>query len=135
MYSSLWSESLLALGCCPLCETGFGVVIFFCPFLRRTPRPHPTPRKGPETDPKRTRNRPETDPNGPKRTRNAPKRARNGTGVGRPGEGLSGGVGVGVVREKENHYFSCPNCVVRNAIAMCDGCGNLLSGPNSNQRL
>ena len=40
-----------------------GVVIYLFPHRSPSPRPHPTPRNGPETDPKRTRN-------GAKRSRN-----------------------------------------------------------------
>ena len=69
---SLWSM-------CP-CEvrSQLLVVIFFSLYRRPSPRPHADPIHHLEKDPKRTRNRPETDPNGPKRTRNGPKRTRNG---------------------------------------------------------
>ena len=52
------------------------VVIFLSLTEASLPDPTPTP----PMDPKRTRNRPETDPNTPigKRTRNGPKRTRNG---------------------------------------------------------
>ena len=84
------------------------------PYRSPSPRPHPDPTQHPDTDPKRTRNRPETDPkrsqtesNGPETDRNGPKRSRNGptsSSVGWDGRGaLSGWGRVGVVREKENH--------------------------------
>ena len=38
-------------------------------FLTEAPQPHPTPRNGPETDPKQT----QTDPNGPETDRNGPE--------------------------------------------------------------
>ena len=83
------------------------LVIFFSLTEAPLTDPTPTPPNTPETDPKRTRNRPETEPNGAKRTRTEPNGAemdRNQalSGVGRPG-GLLGWGGLGVVREKENH--------------------------------
>ena len=59
------------------------LVIFFPlqkPLSPTPPRPHPTPRNGPETDLKWTRNGPETEPNGngAKRSRNGAKPSRNG---------------------------------------------------------
>ena len=68
------------------------------------PRPHPTPRNGPETGPKQTRNgakRSQTDPNGAKRSRNGLKSSPLGWDS---RGGLSGWAGGGVVREKESHY-------------------------------
>ena len=65
-------------------------MIFFSLTLKPPdPTLHPTPRNGPETDPKK---RPETEPNRIKLF---------GGGTGRGFVGV-GGVG-GVVREKENH--------------------------------
>ena len=76
------------------------------PYRSPSPAPHPDPTQHPKMDPKRTRNRPETDPNGPKRTRNGPKRTRNGpisSSLGWDPRGVrrDGGGFVGVVREKE----------------------------------
>ena len=77
------------------------------PYRSPSPRPYPDPTQHPETDPKQTRNSPETEPKrsetDPKRTETEPKWTEI-EGVGRPGGGgLSGwlGGGVGVVREKE----------------------------------
>ena len=42
------------------------------------PDPTPTPPQHPETDPKQTRNRAETEPNGAKSSRNGARRSRNG---------------------------------------------------------
>ena len=49
-------------------------MIFFS--LTEAPLPDPTP--SPPNTPKRTRNRPETEPNGAKQSRNGAKRSRNG---------------------------------------------------------
>ena len=65
------------------------IVIFFS--LTEAPLPDPT--QHPETDPKQTRNRPETDPNGPKRTRNGPKRPE----IMDRNQGLWGGTAGGFV--------------------------------------
>ena len=77
-------------------------------FFSLTEAPLPDPTQHPEKDPKRTRNRAETEPNGAKRSRNGAKRSRNGpksSFSGWDGRGLCRGrVGGGVVREKENHY-------------------------------
>ena len=58
--------------------TELSVVIFFS--LTEAPLTDPTltPPNTPETDPKRSRNRPETEPNGAKRSRTEPKWSRNG---------------------------------------------------------
>ena len=58
------------------------------------PDPTPTPTQHPETDPKRTRNRPETEPNGAKRTRTEP----NGAELDR-NQAPSGGTAGGVCRD------------------------------------
>ena len=79
------------------------VVIFFS--LTEAPLPDPTPT--PPNTPKRTRNRPETEPNGAKRSRNGAKRSRNGpksSFLGWDGRGVCRGGGGGAVREKEYHY-------------------------------
>ena len=63
------------------------------------PRPHPDPTQHPEKDPKRTRNRPQTEPNGAKWSRREPNGAemdrnrafRGGTGGGFVGVGGVGG--------------------------------------------
>ena len=65
------------------------------PSHRSHPDPTQHPRNEPETDPKRTR----TEPNGAEMDRN--QALSDGT----TGGGLSGWEGVGVVREKENHYL------------------------------
>ena len=62
------------------------------PLSPTPPQPHPTPRNGPNTDPKRTRNGPkqtQTDPNGPETDRNGPKMDRN--------QALRGGTAGGFV--------------------------------------
>ena len=64
------------------------------PYRSPSPRPHHDPTQHPETDPKRTRNRPETEPNGaetePKRSQTEPKWTEIKVfAVGRAG-GLSG---------------------------------------------
>ena len=79
---------------------GFPIVIFFS--LTEAPLPDPTQQtqNGPETDPKQTRNRAETEPNGAGRSRNEPKSSP----LGWDSQGVCrGGEGGGVVREKENH--------------------------------
>ena len=63
------------------------------PYRSPSPRPHPDPTQHPEADPKRTQNRPETEPNGAKRSRNGAKRSRNG-----PKSSFSGWDGRGVCR-------------------------------------
>ena len=93
------------------------IVIFFS--LTKAPLPDPTPtppntpkrtRNGPETDSKQTRNGPETDLNGPETVRNGPEMDQNQVLWGGTARGFVGrGGGVGVVREKENHYASNPN--------------------------
>ena len=79
------------------------VVIFFS--LTEAPLPDPTQRR--ETDPKQTRNRAETEPNGAETELKRSKRSRNGPKSGFSGWDGRGFVGVGgvggVVREKENH--------------------------------
>ena len=87
------------------------VVIFFS--LIEAPLPDPT--QHPEMDPKRTQNRPETEPNRAKQSQTEPKRSQTKPkwteiklfGVGRAGV-CRGGVGGVVVREKENHYPKGP---------------------------
>ena len=74
------------------------------PYRSPSPRPHPDPTQHPETDPKQTRNRPETEPNGAETEPNGAETDRNqalsgGTAQG----GLSAWGEGGVVREKENH--------------------------------
>ena len=71
------------------------IVIFFSfplqkPLSPTPPRPHPTPRSGPETDPKQTRNGAKRSRTGPKRSQKEPKWTEIKLfGVGRAG-GLSG---------------------------------------------
>ena len=60
-------------------------------FFSLTGAPLPDPTQHPETDPKRTRNRSETEPNGAKRSRNGAKQSRNG-----PKSSFSGWDGRGV---------------------------------------
>ena len=71
------------------------------PYRSPSHRPHPDPtqhpRNGPGTDPKRS----QTEPNGAERSQTEPKWAEIIGWAGRGG--LSGGGGVGVVREKEYH--------------------------------
>ena len=89
------------------------VVIFFSLTEAPLTDPTATPPNTPEMDPKRTRNRPKTEPNGAKRSRTEPNGAKRSqtepkwteikpSRVGWAG-GLSGWGGVGVVREKEDH--------------------------------
>ena len=77
------------------------LVIFFSLTEAPLPDPDPNPTQHPEMDPKRTRNKPETDPNGPEGTRKDQNQALWG---GTAGGFVGMGGGVGVVREKENHY-------------------------------
>ena len=70
------------------------LVIFFSLTEAPLTDPTPTPPNTPETDPKRTRNRPETEPNGAKRSRTEP----NGAEMDR-NQALSGGTDGGVCRE------------------------------------
>ena len=74
------------------------LVIFFslteAPLTDPTPTPPNTPETGPETDPERTRNGPETEPNGAERSRTEP----NGAKMDR-NQALSGGTDGGVCRE------------------------------------
>ena len=58
------------------------------PYRSPSPRPQPDPTQHPEKDPKRTRNRAETEPNGAERSRGGAKRSRNG-----PKSSFSGWVG------------------------------------------
>ena len=92
------------------------VVIFFS--LTEAPLPdptptHPTPRNGPEADPKQTRNGAKRSRTEPKRTEAEPKWTEiEPSGVGRPGGFVGVGKGgIGVVREKENHE-KCPKICV-----------------------
>ena len=80
------------------------IVIFFSLTEAPLTDPTPTPPNTPETDPKRTRNGAETEPNGAERSQTEPKWTEiKPSRVGRTG-GFVGKGGVGVVREKEYHY-------------------------------
>ena len=75
-------------------KTLYSDILF--PYRSPSPRPHPDPTQHPEKDPKRTRNRPGTEPNGAKRSQTEPKRSkrsRNG-----PKSSFSGWDGRGVCR-------------------------------------
>ena len=72
--------------------------------LTEAPLPDPTltPPNGPETEPKRS----QMEPNGPEQSQTEPKWTESSPLGWDGGGGLSGWGGVGVVREKENHYTS-----------------------------
>ena len=70
------------------------LVIFFSLTEAPLTDPTPTPPNTPETDPKRTRNRPETEPNGAERSQTEP----NGAEMDR-NEALLGGTDGGVCRD------------------------------------
>ena len=75
--STRWHFCLRILRRCPsfpeICQ---GACLAIFSFLTEAPLPDPT--LTPPNTPKRTRNRPETEPNGAKQTRNGPKRSRKG---------------------------------------------------------
>ena len=114
----------LKLEICPRCLHYISDILF--PYRSPSPRPRPDPTQHPEMDPKRTRNGAETEPNGAKRSRNGAKRSRNGpksSPLGWDGRGgLSGWRGVGVVREKENHYITCSNELIMVSILVTSSC-------------
>ena len=67
------------------------------PYRSPSPRPHPDPTQHPEVHPKRTQNRPETEPNGAETEPNGAEMERNqafrgGTGGGFVGVGGGGGL-------------------------------------------
>ena len=79
------------------------------PYGSPSPRPHPDPTPTPPNTPKRTRNGPETEPNGAKRTRTEPNGAemdRNQAFRGGMGGGFAGVGGVGGCKGKRKslHY-------------------------------
>ena len=110
--SSSSSASSSFYSSCPRISEGspeFFRSIWFSPSVTRvepfvllvfTPRPHPTPRNGPEMEPNEAK-RTETDRNRAKRSRNGPKSSF----LGWDGQGVcwEGGGGWVFQREKENH--------------------------------
>ena len=87
------------------------------PYRSPSPRPHPDPTQHPEADPKQTRNRAETEPNGAKSSRNGAKRSRNqasrgGTGGGFVGVGGGGGFPEGPARQIDvSRQKLSPHCL------------------------